>query len=239
MVFASVLLPSVLTAQETAEDWYFARGFYVNATSSTFKTPIFRPPQNGRQVPVEKSVTGSSFAAGYESVWDQFGFGVGVSFWKTKVPDFTFDPFDNTGSPSPIIVSVRDASFGLIFFDMTAHILPWERGPVDLFLHLGLGSRSNDYHISYADQPFTEWVGPQKIDEFEFSYGLGIRVKPVRFLSVFAEYRLAPGDLDESSGDGSYVVVYYSDGTSSGSPSGSFSTYTKIFSLGVQATLEF
>ena len=38
------------------------------------------------------------------------------------------------------------------------------------------------------------WSGEQSKTEFEYSYGLGARATPIRHVSLFAEFRLIPGD---------------------------------------------
>lgn len=240
-LFPILAIVFVSKAQQEETDWTYASGFFVQTSYSMLDRPIFRPPdEGGRQIPVRLSKNAFGYAGGYESIGEQFGYGLGISYWSVAIPDFRYDAWEGTGSPTPTYVDFAQPVFKLLFFDMFLHVLPWERGPIDLFVHLGLGTRMNDYTITQAEVPFQDWVGTHSVSEFEFSYGIGIRYQPVRFLSVFAEYRLAPGDLDESSGSNTETVIYWSNGTSSSSsPSGTFSNYTKIFSAGIKATIDF
>lgn len=235
---ATITVASLASAQDS-EDWTYASGLFVHSTYSILDRPIFRPPGgNGRQIPVRLSKSTFGFAGGFESIGEQFGYGLGVSYWSVTIPDFRYDAWEGTGSPTPSFVDFAQPTFKLLLVDLYLHLLPWERGMLDLFVHLGMGSRMNAYTITQAESPFEDWVGSHSISEFEFSYGVGLRLQPVGFLSVFAEYRLAPGDLDESSGGDTETVIYWSGGgTSSSSPSGGFSNFTKIFSAGLKFTI--
>lgn len=156
----------------------------------------------------------------------------------TRRCPFRSSVFEN--SPEPSTFDVRNAEFGLFLFDLVIHVLPWESGPVSLFGDLGMDWRSDSYTVSGAESPFQSYNGKQEHSEFGFSYGLGLRFSPFRYISLFTEYRLSPGDLSYENEGGTYYVYYYSDGTTSGGgPSGTFEHYTKIFSAGLAVNIPF
>lgn len=237
-LYAHLLLLAPVVAQTDSTGGHFDEGLYFLGGYSSLDKPILRGPNGYQELPVPQTLPTTGYMGGYESIGERFGFGIGTAYWGVSLSDFRSSVFEN--SPQPSTFDVRNAEFSLFLFDLVIHVLPWESGPVSVFGHLGMGWRSDSYLVSGAQSPFESYNGKHEHSEFAFSYGLGLRFSPFRYLSLFTEYRLAPGDLSYENEGGTYYVYYYSDGTTSGGgPSGTFEHYTKIFSAGLAVNIPF
>lgn len=233
-----LLLSNPALAQADSSDGHFDSGFYFLAGPSSLDKPILRGPNGYQEMPVPQTLSTVGYSGGYETIGERLGFGVGLAYWGVSLSDFRSTVFED--SPYPDYFDVRDADFSLTLFDLIIHVLPWESGPVSVYGHLGMGWRANSYTVSGAESPFEDYNGKKEHSEFAFSYGLGLRFSPFNYVSLFTEYRLAPGDLSAGEGGGSYYVYYYSNGTTyGGGPSGTFEHYTKIFSAGLALNIPF
>ncbi len=96
-------------------------------------------------------------------------------------------------SPYPVYVQYSDPVKTYFSGDLIAGWIPDKAGMFALYGLLGLGMNSESYTLAGSD--FPQWDGDQSYSEFIYSYGLGVKVTPVRPLSLYAEMRFIPGVL--------------------------------------------
>jgi hypothetical protein len=162
------------------------RGFFLGASYHSMWSPLFKEAPGTGELQIDMSSGGLSFMGGYEYNWDKFGVAGRLSYFGGGFESFTASEMPG----SKTTVKYADPKLSFIFFDM---ILQWF--PVaNVFAingFLGLGSGTEKYTISGAT--FSDWNGAKDISEFDFSYGLGLRLSPVTWMSLFAELRWIPG----------------------------------------------
>ena len=159
------------------------RGFFLSASYHSMWSPLFKEASGSSELQMNLSSGGLSFMGGYEYNWDKFGVAGRISYFGGR-----FESFNASEMPgSWTTVKYTDPKLSFIFFDM---IIQWF--PVaNVFAvngFLGLGSGTETYAISGSN--FSDWNGPKDISEFDFSYGLGLRVSPVTWMSILVELRL-------------------------------------------------
>lgn len=202
LVAAFVLLVAAdASAQSAGEKRYF-RGFYLGALYSSFSHPTFRLPSGFGELPVPQSASAPAFMLGYDIGKGGFGIGARLLYFHAAFKTFAFS--EQPGSNYPSFATYTDPAFTHMSFDILLHWLPFRDLTLGIYGLLGLASSTEKYLVSGAT--FPEWNGSQNRSEFDYSYGLGIRFSPVKMLSVFAEFRLIPGDLTTA-----YTGYLYSD----------------------------
>ena len=196
IVLAS-LTPSSAIAQEEGPKSNRPGGVFASYLYSTFSDPIFRGPGESGELRVGQSASGPGFQLGYLYLGDSFGVGGGVTYWRTM----EFNSFRAPTMPGPgSYVSYKNPHYSIWFFDMQFHWLP-TRLDVSLYGILGLGSNTESSTISGATPPFESWNGAKNTSSFQYSYGFGLHIFPLRNVSVHAEYRLIPGTSTTEAGD--------------------------------------
>lgn len=198
----------------------------VGAATSSFGTPIVRHPSGGEELPVDQTKQTAAFRASWFPLAGERGaLEIGLSYWKTAFEGFQFrEQQQPTSQPS---TTYTGPEVSLLFFDIALHVAPSKRVPWSIYGVLGMGSEGEKYTVS--DATFSVWNGPKSNREFQFSYGLGTRVFPIRYVSLFAEFRFAPGDLVTESG---VCYVFTQGSTSWDTCSGHFENHSTLLSLG-------
>jgi hypothetical protein len=129
-----------------------------------------------------------ALVAGYDIGSGYAGFGVRGIYFGTD-----FQSFATPEMPGGLeIVRYADPKYTVFMVDLLLHWAPARSRIFSAYGFLGLGTSAKKYTIS--DSVFPEWNGAKSLSEFEYSYGLGLRVRPVKLVSAFAEGRLIPGD---------------------------------------------
>ncbi len=165
----------------------FSGGFYFGALYGSLSGPTFRYPGGG-QLSIAQSRTVPNFITGCDIGSGHFGAGLRISFLTAAFRSFVTP--DMPGGMNT--VGYADPRYTMIMGDILLHWAPAGSGLLSLYGFLGLGSVHRTYTIS--DSVFPEWNGARSVTEFEYSYGLGARFSPVRFVRLFGEFRLIPGD---------------------------------------------
>ncbi|MFQ5569958.1 MAG: hypothetical protein ACE5G0_09805 [Rhodothermales bacterium] len=202
----------------------------MHVLSSSFNQPILRQPSGGSELPLDQSeriwggkVSWIPYARGI------IAFEVGLVHWRANFEGFQYsDEFTQFSDPTVY----DDPSVALTFVDLAMHVAPWRRVPMSVYGVLGMGAEKEKYRISQA--AFSEWDGQKNVTEFQYSYGLGLRLFPVRYVSLLAEYRWVPGDLYFEGG--SRTCYHFSSsayGSWSSCGSGDTKYFTKLFSAGL------
>ena len=229
LVFLSVLVIGMIvvlslpaSAQESRPG--FRGGFYIGALYGSLSGPTFRYPGGGAQLSVSQSKSIPSFVAGYDIGSSYFGAGLRGTYFTASFHNFATP--DMPGSLN--YVGYADPKYSLFMGDLLLYWAPARSAIFSIYGFLGLGVSTKSYTVSGS--VFPEWNGAQSLSEFEYSYGLGLRVRAVRFVSLFGEARLIPGDrMTEFKhflySDGIYD--YYADSDSY------TSHYTMVFAGGV------
>ena len=203
IVILSVAVPPMSGAEDPAAANGPHRGFYLGGSYHSMGGPLFRYPGGYEELSIASNAGGVSIFAGYEFAWSSFGAGARLiyssgAFAAFSVPEM---PGMNFGPK----VNYADPKLSFFFLDLIASWYPVKTGLFGVYGFLGLGMGTQSYTLSGAD--FPEWNGAKSITEFDYSFGGGIRVTPIRFISLTGEIRLIAGDLVTE-----YSDFLYSDG---------------------------
>ena len=188
----------------------FQGGPYVGVCYSSVSGPTFRFPSDTGQMSVSQSKGVAGFLAGYDVGSSYAGFGVRGLYFGTAFQSFATP--DMPGAQD--LVNYADPKYAIFMGDLMVFWAPARSTIFSIYGFLGLGASSKKYTVS--NSVFPEWNGAKSLSEFEYSYGLGVRVRPIARVSAFAEFRLIPGDqiLEGKNflySDGTYDYYEYAD----------------------------
>jgi hypothetical protein len=196
---AVLLLAGPAGAQEARHG--FRGGFYFGALYGSLSGPTFRYPGGGEQLSISQAKTVPNFVIGYDIGSGPLGAGLRMSYLTAS-----FGGFVTPDMPGGVnLVGYADPKYTLIMGDIMLYWAPARSNLFSIYGFLGLGAGHRTYTVSGS--VFPEWNGARSVTEFEYSYGLGLRVKPVRFVGLFGEFRLIPGDRTTE-----FKHFLYSDG---------------------------
>ena len=197
MIVLAVWSQGDILAQEEGARSNRPGGVFASYVYSSFSDPIFRGPGDAGEMSVAQSASGTGLQLGYLYLGESFGAGAGLTYWRTV----EFNSFRAPTMPgSASYVSYRNPHYSLWFFDMQVHWLPTKLN-VSVYGVFGLGTISESYTISDATTPYAEWNGSRDVSSFQYSYGFGLQIFPLRNVSLHAEYRLNPGTTTTVAGD--------------------------------------
>ena len=165
----------------------FSGGFYFGALYGSLSGPTFRYPGGG-ELSIPQSRTVPNFVAGYDIGSGFFGAGLRVSYLTAAFRSFMTP--DMPGGMN--MVGYADPKYTMFMGDILIHWAPASSNLFSLYGFLGLGWGHRTYTVSGS--VFPEWNGARSATEFEYSYGLGVRLSAARFVRLFGEFRLVPGD---------------------------------------------
>ena len=212
-------------SQETTSELTRPKGFYVSGYYTTVMGPFFRQPSGNDELTVSQSNTTPAFNLSFLYLDDDFGGGIGLTYWSTTFGSFQAPVMEGSNN----YVAYKNPSLSMFFVDLQLHVLPW-KAPISFYGVLGLGSGNETYTISGATSPFTDWNGSKDISEFQYSYGFGLQIFLWKFISVQAEIRWVPGQLTTEYSD----YLYTKDGYDYyGKADQSTANFIKLFSLGI------
>ncbi len=215
----------VFGAVEKASGYGPPRGFYLGGFYHSMGGPLFRYPSGSDELSISSTAGSVGFFAGYDFVWTSFGAGARLIYAGGAFPNFSAPEMPNmTFGPK---VKYTDPRLSFIFLDLMLSWYPAKSGLFGVYGFLGLGSGTESYTLSGSD--FPEWNGAKSISEFDYSFGGGVRLTPIRYISLFGELRLIAGDLVTE-----YSDYLYSDDTWNYYGSATQSTkYTTMFTFGL------
>jgi hypothetical protein len=180
----------------------FRGGFYVGASYGSLSNPTFRLPSGTGETSVSQSKSVPAFVAGYDIGSRYVGAGIRGCHFSAD-----FESFATPQMPgAQEIVGYSDPKYSMLMVDMIVYWAPAASRIASVYGFLGLGSSSKKYTVSGS--PFDDWNGVKSLSQFEYSYGLGARIRPVKRVSAFAEFRFIPGDQTIEGKN-----FLYSDGT--------------------------
>ena len=185
----ALALALALAAPSLARDTTgFQGGFYAGALFGSLSGPTFRFPSGSEEMSVAQSKGVPDFVAGYDIGSEYVGAGVRGSYFGAS-----FESFATPEMPgSQEIVGYANPKCSIFMGDLIVYWAPARSSLASIYGFLGMGASSKKYTVSGS--VFPEWNGAKSLSEFEYSYGLGARIRPVRRVSAFAEFRLIPGD---------------------------------------------
>jgi len=188
----------------------FRGGFYLGVLYSSVSGPTFRFPSGGEQLSVSQTKGVPSFIAGYDLGSGYFGIGIRGTYFSAGFRNFATP--DMPGSVD--YVGYASPKYSIVMADILLHWAPARSNIFSIYGFVGLGGSSKSYTVS--NSVFPEWNGAKSLTEFEYSYGLGLRIRPTRFVAVFGDVRLIPGDQtlvprNYLYSDGTYDYYQYAD----------------------------
>ena len=179
-------------------------GFYIGGFYSSVANPTFRQAGTTTELPVPQTASAPGFLLGYH--YDFGAVGVALQALYLHASYKTFAYTDNPGAFTPNFVQFGDPSLTHYSADLIVQWFPMKSYYLGIYGFLGLGATTESYTVSNA--AFMQWNGQTSRTDFDYSYGLGVRVSPVKLISLFGELRLMPGDLTTE-----YTGYLYSDDT--------------------------
>jgi hypothetical protein len=217
-------LPYFDFSQNDKEQFRSQRGFYLGAVYSVIKNPTFRP-NGGEEIVVSQTASSPGFLAGYQYDITRFGFGARAIYWHASFQNFAFE--EMPGSPFPVYLKYTDPAFSHFSIDLLVEWIATKKFYVGIYGLLGLASSTERYNISGST--FPEWNGQKSLSEFDYSYGLGIKISPLKIVSIIAEIRWIPGDETQD-----LIYLYSSGGYDYFKAGDRYTTnFTTIFSAGL------
>jgi len=185
----AIAMPLAAAAEENAEMGYRHTGFFISPSYYSFSTPLFRQPAGVSELAINESRGGFSLMAGYEYSLKPVSLAARLAYWGGSFNGFSFPEMPN--SPYPVYVKYADPKLSFYFLDILVGWIPDKAGMFTVYGLAGFGFNSESYTLSGST--FPDWNGAKSYSEFKYAYGLGVKVTPRRFVSVFAEFRLLPG----------------------------------------------
>jgi hypothetical protein len=199
------------------------RGFYLGALYSGISNPTFRYPSGGEELAVKQSASSLGFLAGYQYDFERFGLGARAIYWHASFEDFNSE--DMPGSQH--YVNYANPALTHISFDLLVEWIATKKFFVGIYGLMGMASSTESYNISGSD--FPEWNDQKSLTEFDYSYGFGIKISPLKLVSVITEIRWIPGD-----GTQELDFLYSSGGYNYYNPGDEYTkNHTTILSLGL------
>jgi hypothetical protein len=161
------------------------RGFYLGGVFTTIKNPTFRPISHEVVIPQTAYLPG--FNGGYWLDTRHLGMGTRIFVWHTSFEDFATEEMPG----SPTIISLSEPTFSHISLDLLLEWIIPRKSFFGIYGLAGLALSRESYFISGAT--FDIWNGEKNLTEFDYSYGLGIRISPIKWISIISEIRWIPG----------------------------------------------
>ena len=204
-------------------------GFYLAPGFAMVSKPLFRQPSGNSEASIPQKNNSIFFAGGWERSVNSILLGVRLAYWDNTYNDFSYPEMPN--SPYPVYVQYSNPKKTYMTGDIIVGWIPDKAGLFAVYGLLGLGLNHETYTL--VGSTFSEWDGSQSYSEFFYSYGLGVKVTPVRPLSLYAELRLIPGasslKLKYDHSDETYDYYRYL---------GSYtSNYTTAFTVGLMINI--
>lgn len=195
-----LILLSLLLARVNGYDQNSIIGFYIAPVWYSFSNPIFTNQgmgtwENPNELYIPKTASGWRIQSGAECLFfgDRNemggGFGLGLTMWSTTFDDFRYPLFPEDDE----MIYYSNPTLLYFFLDLNFYLfLPIEKIPVAIFATIGMGSETEKVSLS-DDLSIYEHNEQYKESEFDYSWGLGIRVFILPRLSMYSEYRWIPG----------------------------------------------
>lgn len=165
------------------------RSLSLTVLSTKYHNPFLREPDvlgyGSDDVPSGQTIPTVGGRLSWLATQGRGGLEFGVAYWSVRLDDFTHVLVNGES------VSYSDASVTLIQADLIGLGAPLRGFPAYVYGVLGFGLRRRSYTITGS--PFSEVNGPRRRKEFQSSYGLGVRLSPIRQVSVVGELRWVPG----------------------------------------------
>jgi opacity protein-like surface antigen len=212
-------------SQEPPVELTRPKGFYISGFHTRVMDPFFKQPSGNDELTVSQSADVISYNLSYLYLDDDFGGGIGLTYWNSSFDSFQAPAQDGSTNN----VAYKNPSLSMFFVDLQLHFLPW-KAPISFYGVLGLGSGNETYTISGATSPFTDWNGAKDISEFQYSYGIGVQVFLWRFVSLQTEIRWIPGQMTIEYSD----YLYTKDGYDYyGKANDKTENHISLFSFGI------
>lgn len=170
---------------------WLANSAHLALLSTSVQNPIVRPASGGGELELPQSARTWSPRLSGLWAWENLGFEAGVSYLKVDLQPFVASDFA-VPAPGAAPTHYSSPSWRLITVDLMVHWVPLRWLPIDLYGLLGLSDRA--YAYTAAGASFEQWNGLKENNEFTYGYGFGVRLMPVRWVSLLAEIRWMPGD---------------------------------------------
>jgi hypothetical protein len=200
-------------------------GFYIGAGYASLANPLFRYPSGSEQLSISGSAGGLGFFAGYDFAWETFGVGARLAYASGAFENFATPSMPgDTYSP---YARYTDPKLSFVFLDLIASWYPARSGLVAIYGYLALGLGTESYTISNAI--FADWNGSKSLTEFDYGFGFGLRVRPVRFISLIGDLRLIAGDSVTEYSD----YLYSDENWNYYGQADTKTKYTTLFSFGL------
>jgi hypothetical protein len=201
------------------------KGFYVGAFYASIGNPLFRYPSGNQELSVPGTAANVGFLAGYDFSFGAVGAGARLAtsggafkdFAAPQMPGLTFAPY----------AKYSDPKLSFVFLDLILSWYPKGSGLFGVYGYLAMGLGTESYSITGSD--FPQWNGSKSLTEFDYGFGGGLRLTPIRFVSFVGDLRLVAGDRVTE-----YRDYLYTDGIWNYYGNANVKTkYTTLFSFGV------
>ena len=176
-------------AQNDQEQSKAQRGLYLSALYSDIRNPHFNPIKT-IEVGIKQSISAPGFLFGYQFNYKSVGFGARVIYWPKK--SFNSFHFEET-SGSSIILDCTDPTLTQFAFDLTLEWIIIKRFYVGIYGLAGYDTDIESYNISGSS--FHDWNGQKSVPQGDESWGLGIKISPLKWVTANAEIRWIPGQV--------------------------------------------
>jgi len=189
-------------AQNDNEKSRAQSGIYLGVLYSGISNPHFTP-RNSEEISVKQSTSSYGLLAGYQYNWYSIGLGARAVYWHPSFQTFSVgemvgSSFAGTTYSDPILTHIS--------LDLLLEWIAIKKFYLGIYGLIGLASNTESYTISGS--AFPELDGHKSITAFDYSWGLGIKVSPLKWVTALNEIRWIPGvgstDLDPLGYSGGY-----------------------------------
>ena len=207
---------AVLTATATqlraqdAESRYRLRGFYLRAGYATFSRALVLN-WNEREMMLNQSRGMPTFGVGYALLPRNFWGGVSanVQFGRAKLDPFRMNKVtDPNMPPSGSTLQYTGMDYSLLLFDFDTYLVPSKALPIAFTLGAVMAGSFQGYSISGDAETMLNANGSKSMTMFRYGYKLGLKLMPLRHVSIDVEYR----PMSAYSSTTTYSDFLYSDG---------------------------
>jgi hypothetical protein len=177
---------------------------YSSFTYSTLSSPIFTNRgilsfEEGSEIHLKSRSSHFRGELGFEFIYQEkgsngYGFGLGITRLAYDFEDFQYpvSPPDEY-NPEPELYNYQNPQLGYFFCDLIMHAVPLADIPLGIYGFIGMGSEKETYHVTSSNENQTWHNTDYKRSEFDYCWGLGLRLFVWRYISLIADYRRMPG----------------------------------------------
>ena len=178
-----------LGAQGSESD-YRLRGMYVRAGYLSFNVALILN-WDERELMLHQDGRMPSIGVGYAWLPRGGGLSVNAQYAHTTLEPFRTSKGAGSGGQGPTgpTLSYSEMGYSMLLFDFDVYVVPARQLPVAIALGGVMGGSFQSYSIVGDNEVVQNANGSKSTHMFRYGYKLGVKVMPIKLLSIDLEYR--------------------------------------------------